>query len=198
VSKVRDLLLASLFAIVLPVGLHAQSAQKFSIQGSGLFIKLFGDAFPGAKPGYGFEAQVRYTPSALSFGVGFQYTSHEVEGVDQRATLLGGFFEPRYVFSTSSGTLFPYLSGRFYLVELKSENSNTDIRTKATGLAANGGGGVLLRLGSRVNADIGATYGYSEFRDFKFEDLSTGVTGTSDNNTNGSNVVLRLGLTLGL
>jgi Outer membrane protein beta-barrel domain len=198
VSKVRDLVLSALLAVVLPMGLHAQSAQRFSIQGSGLFIKLFGDAFPGAKPGYGFEAQVRYTPSALSFGAGFQYTSHEIEGVDQRATLLGGFFEPRYVFSTSSGTLFPYLSGRFYLVELKSENSNTDIRTKATGLAANGGGGVLIRLGSRVNADIGATYGYSEFRDFKFEDLSTGVTGTSDINNNGSNVVLRLGLTLGL
>lgn len=196
--KVRDLVLAMLLAVVLPVELHAQSAQRLSVQGSGLFIKLFGDAFPGVKPGYGFEAQVRYTPSALSFGVGFQYTSHEVEGVDQRASLLGGFFEPRYVFSTSSSTLFPYLSGRFYLVELKSENSNTDIRTKATGLAANGGGGVLIRLGSRFNADIGATYGYSQFRDFKFEDLSTGVTGESGNSNSGSNVVLRLGLTLGL
>lgn len=197
-SYVRGLVLTALLAGALPIGLQGQSAQKLSIQGSGLFIKLFGDAFEGAEEGYGFEAQVRYTPSAWSFGAGFQYTSHGVEGVDQRATLLGGFFEPRYVFSTSSSSLFPYLSGRFYVVQIRSENSATDIRTTATGLAANGGGGVLVRLGSRVNADIGATYGYSRFSDFKFENLSTGVTGTSDISNSGSNLVLRLGLTLGL
>jgi hypothetical protein len=179
-------------------GLHGQSAQRFSVQGSGLFINLFGDAFEGAEAGYGFEAQLRYTPSALSFGAGFQYTSHGVEGIDDRATLIGGFFEPRYVFSTSSSSLFPYLSGRFYLVEIRSENSATDVRTTATGLAANGGGGVLVRLASRVNLDIGATYGYSSFSDFKFENLSTGITGESDISNSGSNVVLRLGLTLGL
>ena len=196
--KLRGLLLAAVLAAALPAGLQGQAAQRLSVQGSGLFIKLFGDAFPSAKAGVGFEAQVRYTPSAFSFGAGFQYTSHEIEGADQRATLLGGFFEPRYVFSTSSSTLFPYLSGRFYLVQLKSENENTDVRTKATGLAANGGGGVLVRLASRVNADIGATYGYSRFSNFKFEDLSTGITGESDISNSGSNLVLRLGLTLGL
>jgi hypothetical protein len=190
--------LTALLAGALPIGLQGQSAQKLSIQGSGLFIKLFGDAFEGAEEGYGFEAQVRYTPSALSFGAGFQYTSHGVEGVDQRATLLGGFFEPRYVFSTSSSSLFPYLSGRFYVTQIRSENSATDIRITATGLAANGGGGVLVRLGSRMNGDIGATYGYSRFSDFKFENLSTGITGTSDISNSGSNLVLRLGLTFGL
>jgi hypothetical protein len=191
-------LLATLLAGALPIGLHGQSAQRLSVQGSGLFINLFGDAFEGAEAGYGFEAQVRYTPSALSFGAGFQYTSHGVEGIDDRASLIGGFFEPRYVFSTSSSSLFPYLSGRFYLVQIKSENTATDVRTTATGLAANGGGGVLVRLASRVNADIGATYGYSRFSDFKFEDLSTGITGESDISNSGSNIVLRLGLTLGL
>jgi hypothetical protein len=198
VSKLRGLLLAALLGCVLPAGLQGQSAQRLSLQGSGLFIKLFGDAFEGAEQGYGFEAQVRYTPSAFSFGAGFQYTSHGVEGADHRATLIGGFFEPRYVFSTGSSALFPYLSGRFYLVQLQSENTDTDIRTTATGLAANGGGGVLLRLGSRVNADFGATYGYSRFNNFEFENLATGISGSSDISNSGSNVVLRVGLTLGL
>ena len=197
-SRLRALVLTVLLGSTLPVGLHGQSAQRLSVQGSGLFINLFGDAFEGAEAGYGFEAQVRYTPSALSFGAGFQYTSHGVEGIDDRASLIGGFFEPRYVFSTSSSSLFPYLSGRFYLVQIKSENTATDVRTTANGLAANGGGGVLVRLASRVNADIGATYGYSRFSDFKFEDLSTGITGESDISNSGSNIVLRLGLTLGL
>lgn len=196
--KLRGLVLAALLTGVVPVGLQGQSAQRLSVQGSGLFIKLFGDAFEGAEQGYGFEAQVRYTPSAFSFGAGFQYTSHGVEGTDQRASLVGGFFEPRYVFSTSSSALFPYLSGRFYLVRLRSENTDVNIRTTATGLAANGGGGVLVRLASRVNADLGATYGYSRFSDFKFENLATGLTGTSDISNTGSNIVLRVGFTLGL
>jgi hypothetical protein len=195
--NVRGLLLAACLTAVLPAGVHAQAAQRFSIQGSGLIIKLFGDAFPGAKIGYGGEAQIRYTPSALSLGVGFQYTSHEVEGVDNRATLIGGFFEPRYVISTSSSSLFPYLSGRFYIVKLKSDNEAAQIRTKATGIAANGGGGVLVRAASRINVDIGATFGYARFNKFKFENLATGVTSEQDISNNGSNLVGRLGLTIG-
>lgn len=196
-SNVHGLVLAALLAAGLPVGLHGQSAQRLSIQGSGLYINLLGDAFEGAEAGYGFEAQVRYTPSAFSFGVGFQYTRHSLEGTDQHANLIGGFFEPRYVFSTSSSVAFPYLSGRFYVVRLRSEDSDTDIRTTSTGVAANGGGGVLLRLGSRVNADLGATFGYVRFSEFKFENLATGLVGTGESN-NGTNVVLRAGFTFGI
>jgi hypothetical protein len=198
VSNVRGLVLAALLTATLPAGLYGQAAQRLSVQGSGLIIKLFGDAFPGAKVGYGFEAQVRYTPGAISLGAGFQYSSHEVEGVDTRATLIGGFFEPRYVFSTSSSSLFPYLSGRFYVVRLKSDNDAAQIRTTATGLAANGGGGVLVRVASRVNVDLGATFGYSRFSNFKFENLATGIEGESDISNNGTNLVGRLGLTIGL
>jgi hypothetical protein len=175
----------------------AQSAQRLSVQGSALYLNLLGDAFVGADAGYGFEAQVRFTPSALSLGAGFQYTSHAVVGSDKRAKLVGGFFEPRYVFSTSSSTLFPYLSGRFYVVRLTSENTGANVRATSTGLAANGGGGVLIRVGSRVNVDLGATYGYVQFTEFEFEILATGVVGTGEGN-HGSNVVARVGLTLGL
>lgn len=197
-SNVRAMVLMALLAAASPARLEGQSAQRLSVQGSGLFIKTFGDSFEGLKAGYGFEAQVRYTPSAFSFGAGFQYTSHGIEGIDRRVKLVGGFFEPRYVFSTSSSFAFPYLSGRFYIVQLRSDDAVNDVRTTATGLAANGGGGVLLRLGSRVNADLGATYGYSRFSNFKFENPATGVTGTSDINNTGSNIVLRVGLTLGI
>lgn len=196
-SNVRGLVLVALLAAAFPAGLHGQSAQRLSVQGSGLFLNLLGDAFEGTEVGYGFEAQVRYTPSAFSFGVGFQYTSHAIEGVDDRATLVGGFFEPRYVFSTSSSALFPYLSGRFYAVRFTSENTAAQIRTTSTGLAANGGGGVLVRLGARVNADLGATFGYFRFSEFTFENLATGIEGTGEGN-NGSNVVVRAGLTFGL
>lgn len=195
--KSRRLVLIAVILVALPGSLHAQSAQRLSVQGSGLFINLFGDAFPSAEAGYGFEGQVRYTPGAFSFGAGVQYTSHSIEGADHKATLVGGFFEPRYVFSTSSSALFPYLSGRFYLVRLRAENSAAQIRTTATGLAANGGGGVLVRMTSRLNLDLGATFGYSRFSNFEFENLATGVVGTSDISNTGSNLVLRTGFNFG-
>ena len=178
-SNVRGLMLAAFLTATLPAGLYGQAAQRLSVQGSGLGIKLFGDAFPGAEVGYGFEAQVRYTPGSVSLGAGFQYSSHGVEGVDTRATLIGAFFEPRYVFSTSSSSLFPYLSGRFYVERLKSDNDAAQIRTTATGLAANGGGGVLVRVASRINVDLGATFGYARFSNFKLENLATGIVGES-------------------
>ena len=191
------LVLSIAIAATSPLTSHAQSAQRLSIQGSGLGIKLLGDELEGTEIGYGFEAQVRFTPSAWSFGAGFQWTSHEVEGSPDRATLVGGFFEPRYVFSTSSSSLFPYLSGRFYVVRFTSENSDADIRVTSTGLAGNGGGGVLIRASPRINIDIGATFGYFKFNDFTFENLGTGVEGSSEGGT-GTNLVGRLGLTFGL
>ncbi|MGI9040007.1 MAG: hypothetical protein ACR2HK_02700, partial [Gemmatimonadales bacterium] len=69
--------------------LEAQSAQPISFQLSGLFNGVFGDAFTGLQDGLGTEAQSRYTPSALSIGAGFQYTSHSLEGRLDDARLYG-------------------------------------------------------------------------------------------------------------
>jgi hypothetical protein len=193
----RAVLLCGVLASVVTGILRAQSAQPLSVQGSGLYLNLFGNAFEGADPGYGFEAQVRYTPSAFSIGAGFQYTSHAVAGQDKHAKLVGGFIEPRYVFSTSSSTLFPYLSARGYVVRLTSENPATTTKLTSTGLAANGGGGVLVRVASRVNIDLGATYGYIKFNTITIKNQTTGIEGTSDGN-HGSNLVARVGLTFGL
>jgi hypothetical protein len=196
--RVRPALVVLLFVMAgVPLTAHAQSAQRMSIQASGLFLQLYGNDFEGTDPGYGFEAQLRYTPSAWSFGAGFQYTTHGIENSPDRATLVGGFIEPRYVFSTGSASVFPYLSGRFYVVKFTSENSDTDIRVTTTGLAGNGGGGVLVRLSTRMNLDLGATFGYFKFNEFTFENLGTGIEGTSEGG-NGTNLVGRVGLTFGL
>jgi hypothetical protein len=193
----RAVLLCGVLATFVTGTIRAQSAQSLSVQGSGLYLNLFGNAFEGADAGYGFEAQVRYTPSAFSIGAGLQYTSHPVAGQDKHAKLVGGFIEPRYVFSTSSSTFFPYLSARGYVVRLTSENPATTIKITSTGIAANGGGGVLVRVASRVNIDLGATYGYIKFNDFKIKNQTNGIEGTSDGN-HGSNIVGRVGLTFGL
>jgi len=55
----------------------AQSAQAVSLQVSGLYNVVFGNVFENLKNGLGGEAQIRYTPGALSYGLGFQYTAHD-------------------------------------------------------------------------------------------------------------------------
>src|ERR687895_593460 len=54
----------------------AQTAQPISVQLSGLYEGLAGDAFDDVQPGAGFEAQLRYTRGAWSVGVGYQMVRH--------------------------------------------------------------------------------------------------------------------------
>jgi hypothetical protein len=175
----RALIAVTTLCVAASTQATAQSAQAFSIQGSGLFIGFGGSAYSDMSAGKGFEGQVRYTSGAMSLGVGYQYTRHTMEGEEGHMNNSGAFIEPRYVFSTSSPTLAPYLSARLGLLRMSGimpENSN--------GGTVNLGGGILARLTSRTNLDFGATYGYTRF--------SGGIAGS------GSDLVLRAGLAIGL
>ncbi|MGH7525628.1 MAG: hypothetical protein ACREMX_02885 [Gemmatimonadales bacterium] len=175
--------------------LAAQSAQPISLQGSGLFNAVFGNVFTGLRDGIGAEAQIRYTPGAFSVGAGFQYTNHELEGRSEDARLYGGFVEPRYRIHAGSNVVAPYLSARFSL--LKVGFSGGDLSLSSTFMQLNGGGGLLLRLGSRVNLDLGATYGYNRLGDGTLTRESSGSS-VPVKSSSGSNVVARLGLAIGL
>lgn len=175
--------------------MHAQSAQRLSIQGSGLFAKLYGSAYAGLQKGYGVEVQARFTPGAWSFGGGVQYTRHSITGLNQKLKLYGGFVEPRYVIVLRSNVFAPYVSARFSL--LKQQLTVGDVSGSATGVTLNGGGGVLVRLSSRLNLDVGSTYGYTKFGDFVVRNHSNGLTFTGPSGS-GSNLVVRVGLALGL
>lgn len=185
-------------AVLLAQPLRAQSAQPISIQLSALYAGLSGDAYAGFKSGPGFEGQLRYThPSGFSFGAGYQRTTHGVEGVSSHATLAGPFFEPRYTFEIKGQeSIFPYGSLRVSM--LKQSLSNRGINSSASGFTANAGGGVLTRLGSRVNLDLGATFGLTSFSDFALIDPTTGQRIASGETGNGSNFVLRGGLAIGI
>ena len=198
------LLLACLTAAALPArAATAQTAQRLSVQGSAIVTKLFGDGFETMTAGPGVEAQLRYTRGATSFGAGFQYTRHgdteaEADGHDANIGLLGIFFEPRYVISTGSSRAAPYLSARlgFAQFDVRVNFSDGDVITfTSNGVTANGGGGVLVSLTPRVNLDAGATFGYSGYRD-----VSADISGRPFEQEMGSglNVVLRLGLAIGL
>jgi hypothetical protein len=177
--------------------LQAQSAQAVSLQVSGLYNGLFGNVFQGLNDGAGAEAQIRYTPGALSFGLGFQYTVHGFDNpsFNESGQLYGGFLEPRYRIHTGSNVVAPYLSARFSV--LKMGFTGGDLSVSSTFLQLNGGGGLLYRLGSRVNLDLGATYGYDRLGAGSFESKTQGTIATFEENS-GSNVVVRIGFAVGI
>jgi hypothetical protein len=175
--------------------LQAQSAQPFSFQFSGLVKGFFTELLSGLQDGIGGEAQIRYTPGALSLGVGFQFTAHGLSARTENARFYGGFIEPRYRIHAGSNVVAPYTSARFAV--LKVGFSGDDLSLSSTLLELNGGGGILIRLGSRLNLDVGATFGYNQ--------LGSGILTSKSSppalpvaSRSGSNMVARLGLVIGL
>ena len=175
--------------------LEAQSAQAISLQVSGLYNGLFGTVFQGLNHGAGAEAQLRYTPGALSFGAGFQITRHgfHTPSFDENVRLYGGFIEPRYRIHTGSYVVAPYVSARFAILKMGFSGG---LSVSSTFIQLNGGGGLLYRLSPRVNLDVGATYGYDRLGAGTFSSQQ-GTIGTFPARS-GSNVVVRLGFAVGL
>jgi hypothetical protein len=202
----------------------AQSRQPLSLQVSGLFAKPFGGDYDDFRVGSGGggEAQIRYTPGALSIGAGFQLTSHsspgyvltlddgslvDVSGVG--AKIFGAFIEPRYVIFVGSDRIAPYVSARLSMLHYGTDANWADrsqpyrgtLNWNTTGLTANGGGGLMVRLTSRMNLDLGATYGYSSFGAYS-QTIREQQSGASLRDQlaggHGSNVVVRAGLAMGI
>ncbi len=178
-----------------PRELEGQSAQPISLQVSGLFNGVFGNAFTGMRDGVGAEAQIRYTPSAFSIGAGFEYTNHGFEGRPEDIRLYGGFVEPRYRIHAGSNVVAPYISARFSLLKVGFSGGDLDLTSNFIQL--NGGGGLLFRLQSRLNLDVGATFGYNRLGDGTLSSKS-GSGSVPVKSSSGSNVVIRVGVAIGL
>ncbi len=202
--RTRCLAGATVLALfVAPSLVQAQSAQRYSLQASGIFVGTFGEAYEGLSSGPGFEAQFRITPSAWSFGFGVQGSSHSIDDAtfgDETVTLAGVFFEPRRVIDVGSSQFAPYVSARIAFLQqsLELDVSGTQLTADATGAQFNAGGGVLIRLSPRVNLDLGATYGLINFGDVEIDVAGSGRTKLEGTSGNGSNLVVRAGLAFGL
>jgi hypothetical protein len=193
-GKAPNLLLILALGIA-PVKLAAQSAQAISVQVSALYNGVYGDVFSGVRSGYGAEGQIRYTPGALSIGAGFQYTTHDVAEQMEDIRFYGGFLEPRYRIYTGSNVLAPYVSARLSL--LKAGFSGGDLDLDSSFIQLNGGGGLLYRLGPRVNLDLGATFGYDRLGSGTLRRKSTGGEEPVEASS-GANLVVRFGFALGI
>ncbi len=121
--------------------LVAQSAQRLSLQLSGLSVGPSGEAYAALEPaGPAGELQLRVTPGVWSFGIGGQRSRHgsSEEGVGDQQIVLRGV-----------------------LVQLRRI---VDVTAKDCGVQLNAGG-VLVRLSPRVNLDVGDTFGILGFGD---------------------------------
>jgi hypothetical protein len=164
----------------------AQTAQRWSIQLSALGVELTSvDANNQLRFGGGLELQARYNPSALSIGFGFQTTRHTLENdlLARRATVTytGAFVEPRLILGSLGNFLAFYAATRFMLLNAKFDIGT--VETKVDGAAFAGGGGILVRIADRLNAELGATAGKEYY---------------NRNTEDGTTIVTRLGLALGL
>jgi hypothetical protein len=190
----------------------AQTAQPISVQLSGLYEGLAGDAFDDVQPGAGFEAQLRYTRGAWSVGLGYQTTRHDYRycalpnsgggpclvSIAGQFSGSGIFFEPRYVLDAGSDVFAPYVSGRVSVVRQKADG-HPEYDFSVSGSSANAGGGLLVRMSPRVNFDAGGTVGYTRFSRFRSVDRRTGAVLTgAEGGTSGSNFVLRVGVAIGI
>jgi len=175
----RLIVAATALALLVPHGAQAQTAQRFSIQVSALGVQLTGQPNEDLAFGGGGELQVRWNPSAFSIGIGGQTTRHELDRVG--ITFKGGFIEPRYIVGALGESVGLYLSGR--LMTLDATFQIAGFERSIEGFAVSGGGGLLIRLGGRLNLELGATVG----KEYYDGDAADGVT-----------VVTRLGLAIGL
>ena len=96
-------------------------------------------------------------------------------------TYTGAFVEPRLILGSLGDFLAFYAATRFMLLNAKFDVAN--VETKVDGAAFAGGGGILVRITDRLNAELGATAGKEYY---------------NRNTEDGTTIVTRLGLALGL
>jgi hypothetical protein len=183
-------LLIGTFATLVALHGHAtaQTAQRWSVQLSALGVELTSfDQDNQLRFGGGVELQARFNPSALSIGFGLQTTRHKLENTvlqvarSVNVTYTGAFLEPRLILGSLGDLLAFYGSARFMLLNARFEVGGTE--TKVDGAAISGGGGLLIRLGSRMNAELGATAGKEYY---------------NRNTEEGTTIVTRVGIAIGL
>jgi hypothetical protein len=144
---------------------RAQSGFRWSLQ-----ISAMGQKFDASGPGSplldagwapGGELQARLTPGRFSVGFGAQFSSLD-QGVNGRIKVIGPFVEPRLVLVELKAVAAIYGSIRGGLIRFDYVDG------PGWAQYINAGGGVLFKLGSRANLDIGATAGADDTGDPDF------------------------------
>jgi hypothetical protein len=155
-----------------------------------LYVSFSGADFQGVKPGIGVDGQVQFPigPQAVRIGLGGQYTTHRIDGIDPNFNMWGVYAEPRYVFPPSARQVSLYFTGRFgYLHHRIASRTNT---LSASGFQAGGGAGLLLGMGN-VDLDLSFLFMLTNFGEQRLNGTGTGLS------TKGTAIAMRAGVLLG-
>jgi opacity protein-like surface antigen len=179
---------ALLGAVALPAAAQIASGPSFSFEPAALYATVNGDDFAGTDAGFGFDVQGRVKFSALSLGVGYQRSSHDVESVTENIAASGFFIEPRYEFATP-GPVTPYLSARVGRVTTSLESGGSE--AEQSGFSFGGGAGIVMPLAKSVRLNTSATWNRVSLGNAKLNGSEI-----PDSESKGSSVMLRVGMSL--
>lgn len=164
----------------------AQSVPKFSLEPAAYYATVSGDDFEGIDAGIGFDVQGRVKFTALSVGLGYQRSSHGLEGFDEKVNVSGIFVEPRYELP-SAASIKPYLTTRIGRVTQSLEGNGSE--AKASGISFGGGVGVMLPLASTVRLSTSASW-----NSISLGEIEIDGDAIPDSKSSGSSLALRVGM----
>ena len=165
----------------------AQSvAPKFSLEPAAYYATVGGDDFEGIDAGMGFDVQGRVKFTALSLGLGYQRSSHGLEGLDEKVNVSGMFIEPRYEIP-SAASFKPYLTTRIARVTQSLEADGSE--AKASGISFGGGVGVMVPLTSSVRLNTAASW-----NSISLGEIEVDGDAIPDSKSSGSSLALRVGM----
>jgi hypothetical protein len=118
--------------------------------------------YSGAIEGFG---RYGFSP-ALFLRAGVLFSRRRIETAGFPYQLFGTYVEPRYVAQSISPVWAPFVAGQFGLAWERVGSGTMSL--KANGTWAGGGGGVAVRLGPQLAAEIGALVGTARFGDYTF------------------------------
>lgn len=205
-SRTKTLLLA--FALALASGaltsdLHAQvgGSRGMRFEASVLRASLSGSDFEGVDAGIGFDGLLLFQVAPeWDLGLGVQWTSHDVDFLNEDYTVYQFFAEPRYRLPTS-GTIAPYLFGRagYVRVALNDVEFYNEFGSLLftgdflqTGMSFGAGIGLAATVSPSVQLHASAAFHRVSLGDAEFE--GDEIDGTD---ASGTSMVLRAGLTIG-
>jgi hypothetical protein len=159
---------------------------KFSLEPAAYYATVSGDDFEGIDAGIGFDVQGRVKFTALSLGLGYQRSSHGLEGIDENVNVSGIFVEPRYELG-SAASIKPYLTARIGRVTQSIEAEGSEL--KASGMSFGGGLGVMVPLTSSVRLSTSASW-----NSLSLGEMEVDGDQIPDSKSSGSSVALRVGM----
>lgn len=171
---------------------------QVSIGVGGQLLSLGGSDFDGTDTGFGGEGNVLFSVGrSVKLGAGLQYSSHNEAGFDSNTGVLGVLGEARYMFSTSSTKVTPYIAGRGgwarASISVDIDGDGTDETVSASGFAGGGGAGVMITLSPMVGLDLGAV-----FHAVSLGDAEVDGTTVPNTDSNGSALQVRAGVSFKL